>query len=146
LYPIETYLITGALEGHGASVFHYEPTVHALERLLELPHDFDMKTLAKRPDSLRVSSLIVFTSVWARSSAKYGDLTYAHALLEAGHMSENILLVSTALGLRTRPMAGFDDALVTNILDLDEDCEQAVHSITISGHASDHVEQEHFDD
>lgn len=131
LYPIETYVLSTALGTEAPGVFHYDPSRHVLERLWGLPSGFDIKSLAPQPPDLRFSSLIVFTSVWARSTAKYGDLAYQHALLEAGHMSENILLVGTALGLALRPHAGFDDALVQELLDLDES-EQAVHTITVS--------------
>ena len=131
LYPIETYLISTALESESPGVFHYNPTDHSLERLWNLPEDFLMKDIAKSPESLKLSSLIVFTSVWDRSSAKYGDLAYQHALLEAGHMSENILLVATALGLNARPYAGFNDERIAELLDLDEDLEQTVHTITL---------------
>jgi SagB-type dehydrogenase family enzyme len=131
LYPIETYLISIALESQKPGVFHYNPTKHALERLWDVPPDLDMKELAKHPESLPVSNLLVFTSVWKRSSAKYGDFTYGVALLEAGHMSENILLMGTALGLKLRPYAGFDDARIAELLDLDELEEQTVHTVTI---------------
>lgn len=131
LYPIETYLISTALESQAPAVFHYNPTDHALERLWSLPPDFDMKTVAKNPASLTLSTLIVFTSVWKRSSAKYGDLAFLHALLEAGHMSENILLVGSALNIKTRPYAGFDDGEISLLLDLDESEEQTVHTITV---------------
>jgi SagB-type dehydrogenase family enzyme len=131
LYPIETYLISSALEDDTPAVYHYDPTMHALERLWDLPQTFVMKDIAKRPESLSISSMIVFTSVWKRSGAKYGDLAYLHSLLEAGHMSENILLVGGALGLQSRPYAGFSDTLVSQLLDLNEDMEQAVHSITL---------------
>lgn len=131
LYPIETYLISTALESHTPAVYHYNPTHHALERLWDLPNRFAIKDIAKHPESLRLSSLLVFTSLWQRSSAKYGDLAYPHALLEAGHMSENILLVGCALGLSVRPYAGFDDARITQLLDLDEEKEQPVHTVTM---------------
>ena len=134
LYPIETYMITSALEGFPPSVFHYHPTEHALERLWNLPADRDVKSYARKPDELVFPSLIVFTSVWHRSTAKYGDLAFLHALLEAGHMSENIVLTTTAMGLESRPMAGFDDDGLVQILDLDEEFEQPVHSIVL-GHA-----------
>lgn len=131
LYPIETYLVTQALEESGPAVFHYNPNIHALEKLWEMPRDLPLKDLVKQPPDLLFSSLIVFTAVWKRSSAKYGDFTYTPALLEAGHMSENILLVSTALGLKTRPMAGFDDDLLISLLDLDPEDEQPVHTIAM---------------
>ena len=133
LYPIETYLISVALESQISGVFHYNPIKHSLECLWDLPPHFNMKDVAKNPRSLPLSTLIVFTSVWRRSSAKYGDLAYLHALLEAGHMSENILLTGCALGLNVRPYAGFNDALIEQLLDLDSEREQPVHTITLCG-------------
>jgi len=131
LYPVETYLISMAIEGEEPGAYHYNPSTHALERLWDISRDFDMKSIAKHPAELPLSTLIVFTSYWRRSAAKYGDLSYLHALIEAGHMSENILLVATALGLRTRPYAGFNDDDIARILDVDTDEEQPVHSITL---------------
>lgn len=131
LYPVETYLISKAIEGQTPGAYHYNPSAHALERLWDIPADFDMKSIAPYPSELPLSSLIVFTSVWRRSAMKYGDLAYQHALIEAGHMSENVLLVATALGLRTRPYAGFQDEIIASILDLDTGEEQPVHSITL---------------
>jgi SagB-type dehydrogenase family enzyme len=131
LYPIETYLIGTTLESHAPAIFHYNPTTHALEKLWDLPAQFNIKNLAKQPDTLPLSALIVFTSVWKRSSAKYGDLTYLHSLLEAGHMSENVLLVATAAGIDARPYAGFSDDKIAELLDLDEAEEQVVHTVTI---------------
>lgn len=132
LYPIETYLISTQLEGAAPGVFHYHPTAHALERLWALPSGFYLKDIISKQDTLNPSALIVFTSVWNRSSAKYGDLSYLHALLEAGHMSENVLLLSTALDLETRPYAGFDDQRITELLDIDLELEEPVHTITLS--------------
>ncbi len=131
LFPIETYLFASALEGALPGVFHYNPTTHSLERLWGMPVETHVRNLVKGPESLSLSALIVFTSVWKRSSAKYGDFTYPLALLEAGHMSENILLISAALEFETRPMAGFDDDAVSRLLDLDGENEQPVHSITL---------------
>ena len=90
-----------------------------------------IKELARHPEDLLFSSLLIFTAVWKRSSAKYGDFTYTLALLEAGHMSENVILTAGALDLRTRPMAGFDDDRILSLLDLDPEEEQPVHTITM---------------
>lgn len=144
LYPVETYLIATQIEGTTPGIFHYHPTTHALERLWALPHDFEMGQLMPKSESLNPSALIVFTGVWKRSSAKYGDLSYLHTLLEAGHMSENILLMATALGLETRPYAGFDDELLARLLDIDAESEQALHTITLSKSSYPHnVRAEH---
>ncbi len=132
LYPIETYVIAADIEGATGGIFHYNPSDHALAKLWKLPHTVSMKDLAKKPEWLIPAALIVFTSVWKRSSAKYGELAYQHALLEAGHMSENVLLVAEALHLEARPYAGFDDARIAELLDLDEENEQTVHTVILS--------------
>lgn len=132
LYPVETYFVTTALEESGAGVYHYHPASHSLEKLWDLPHSFDIKSIVPKPPELVPSSVLIFTSVWNRSSAKYGDFTYPLALLEAGHMSENCLLVATALGLNTCPLAGFNDKAVMSILDIDENYEQPLQVISVN--------------
>jgi SagB-type dehydrogenase family enzyme len=132
LFPVETYLVATRIEKTEPGIFHYNPTAHGLETLWPLPPEFDMKQIIMKPDTLNPSALIIFTSVWTRSSAKYGDLAYQHALIEAGHMAQNVLLMSAALDLETRPYAGFNDAEIARLLDLDEEYEQPVYAITLS--------------
>lgn len=132
LYPVETYLFGAIDQSSLPAVFHYEPSAHALEKLWDLPKQFSIKELYRVPETLYFSAFLVFTSVWQRSSAKYGELAYSHGLVEAGHMSQNILLVATALGLESRPIAGFNDELIIRELDLDPEEEQPVHCIALS--------------
>ncbi|NBV77474.1 SagB/ThcOx family dehydrogenase [bacterium] len=131
LYPIETYLITTSVLDLVPGAFHYNPTHHALERLLTLEENFAVTSCIPGHKNLAVNTLLVFTSVWERSSAKYGHLSFIHGLLEAGHMSQNILLLATARGIPARPMAGFDDTTILKLLDLNPEVEQPVHSITL---------------
>jgi len=70
--------------------------------------------------------------VWGRSAAKYGDFAYVLALLEAGHISQNLLLAATALGLSTRPLAAFDAPAIETLLDLDPAHEQVVLTILLA--------------
>lgn len=131
LYPVETYLIGKVLDTHPSGVFHYHPKVHALEFLWETPSSFAMSQIIRSPSVALTPLLIVFTSVWSRSSVKYGDLAYSHTLIEAGHMAENILLTATALSMGTRAIAGYDDGTLTELLDLDERNEQPIYSILL---------------
>jgi len=120
LYPIETYLIAPKItDAKESGVFHYHPTAHALEHLTELPTSFDMEKLMPNHGGLSTASVILFTSVWDRSAVKYGDFAYVLALLEAGHMSENVLLTATAMDLGARPLGGFNDVLAVHLLDID---------------------------
>lgn len=131
LYPVETYLLLpqkGELE---AGVYHYNPTDHSLERLWDIPPEIDIARLVNGPEEFSMSGLLIFTSVWSRSSPKYGDFSYVLGLLEAGHMSENILLVGTALNFPMRPIEGYNDRAINELLDLDTENEQVVQTIMI---------------
>lgn len=131
LYPIETYLF-GQVDSFSPSVFHYHPKTHALERLWELPVHAGVNDLFFYPEDEAVSpaaAAIVFTAVWERSATKYGDFAYNLALLEAGHVAQNMLLLAAAHNINARPMAGFKDSIVSDMLAIDPNNEQAVYSI-----------------
>ena len=130
LYPVETYLIGKVLEDFSPGAFHYHPTAHALEHLWDVAPDFKMTDLTRSPSTPLSQVLLVFTAVWARSSMKYGDWAYHLAMLEAGHMAQNILLTATATQTQARPVGGFDDS-INELLDLDLR-EQAIYSILLS--------------
>lgn len=131
LYPVETYLIGTVLDGYPSGVFHYHPKAHALEFLWGTPPTFSMSEVIRSANVALAPLLIVFTSVWNRSSIKYGDLAYSHGLIEAGHMAENVLLVATSLSMATRPIAGFDDRTISELLDLDAQVEQPIYSLLL---------------
>ena len=131
LYPIETYLIGNVLIDRPSGIFHYHPKAHALEFLWETPATFSMTDILRAPYLPPAPSLVVFTSVWSRSSIKYGDFAYSHGLIETGHMAENILLAATALRIGARPVSGCDDRTIIELLDLDEQIEQPVYSVLL---------------
>lgn len=131
LYPIETYAIGTVLDAHSREVYHYDPVHHALERLWAIPKTTPMKHLFRGSVTPLSEVALVFTATWQRSEKKYGRFAYELALLEAGHMAQNILLSAAALGIAARPVAGFDDTMMESILDIDTDCEQAVYAIML---------------
>ena len=129
LFPIETYLIGNVVKDEKPGVYHYRPQEHALERLWDA--DVDMGRIFRGPDTPSPPILIVFSAVWERGSAKYGDFNYYHALIECGHMAQNLLLVGTALGMAMRPHSGFTDEVVAEYLDIDQKREQVVYSLML---------------
>lgn len=130
LYPIETYLL-GQIEGQDTFVYHYNPTKHSLEELWAI-EEKDLERLMLSKNTPTSDLFLVFTAMWERSSYHYADLAYSHCLLEAGHMAQNVLLVATALGLKTRPISGFDDDLLSETLDLNQKKEQPVYGIFLA--------------
>lgn len=129
LYPIEIYIISTALDRNPPSVMHYAPDGHALEILWPLPNTVAIGDLFRNEADTPATGLIILTSVWRRSSDKYGDFSYILALLEAGHVSQNLLLTLTALAIPSCPLSGFNDERISHLLDLNPDEEQVIHAI-----------------
>lgn len=52
--------------------------------------------------------------------SKYGKLSYKLALLEAGHICQNLQMVAASLGLNSVPLGGFYDDYVKQLLKLEQ--------------------------
>ena len=70
--------------------------------------------------SAQDSSAIVFiTALFERTTFKYGSRGYRFALLEAGHVAQNLDLAAAGLGLATLNVGGFVDRQIDDLLGLD---------------------------
>lgn len=74
---------------------------------------------------------IVITAMPWRSRFKYGHRATRFALIEAGHVAQNVQLVATAMGLGSRPLGGFCDDEVNELLGLDSVNEFALYVLPV---------------
>jgi SagB-type dehydrogenase family enzyme len=132
LYPIETYALALAIEGLASGVYHYLPLDHALEHLrpasgIEVAAPaFPPTLLAGRPPLI-----LALAVIFARTQQKYRERGYRFALLEAGHIAQNIVLTAAALGLGAVCVGGFWDEPFNSILGLEPSEEAAVYSVFV---------------
>lgn len=135
LYPLELYLVTPATESRGVEecdLWHYEPNTHILEYLYRAKVADIRAAFVQFPATM--PSVVAFlTGVIPRLTWKYGDRAYRYALLEAGHVGQNLILAATALNLVSCPIVSFYDDVVHNLLDADGISEVVLYSFFI-GH------------
>jgi SagB-type dehydrogenase family enzyme len=62
---------------------------------------------------------------------KYGERGYRYALLDAGHLAQNILLCCSSLGLAAMPTCAFADDELNELLGLDGCNEAAIYAIAL---------------
>jgi SagB-type dehydrogenase family enzyme len=62
---------------------------------------------------------VLFTAVLERPRRKYGERGYRLALLEAGHIAQNLCLVAAALELGSMNVCGFFDDRLNAALSID---------------------------
>lgn len=132
-YPLELYCAVRNVQGIEAGIYHYFVTDSALERIggeYEL-NAFDQALTY--PWSREAAVAILATAVWNRNTIKYADFGYKIIMLEAGHLVQNILLVSTGLGLKSCPLGGFLIDPISQILNINPFDEAPVH-LSVIGH------------
>jgi SagB-type dehydrogenase family enzyme len=78
--------------------------------------------------------MVCLAGSFRRHERKYGEGGYRMLVAEAGHISQNVVLAATALGLSARPFGGVFDDLLNHDLGLNGSDEQYLLSVLI-GHA-----------
>jgi SagB-type dehydrogenase family enzyme len=121
MYPLELYLIARNVAGVDPGTYHFQPVGHGLEQVRDAipPPALHGYLFMNQPYVVEASVTLVMTAVFERSLKKYGDRGYRYALIEAGHVAQNISLVCAALGLAGCPLGGFFDIEVAQLLKLD---------------------------
>ena len=100
-------------------------------------HDKSIVTAAlpvERAMVAAVSAMVCLVGHFPRHECKYGQGGYRMMVAEAGHISQNLVLTATALGLSARPFGGVFDDLLNEDLGLEEEREQFLLSVLV-GHA-----------
>lgn len=131
-YPIELYILAWNVTGLEAGVYHYNIQRHGLERYVW--ETFDKENIASLVSYDFVatgSALVIMTGVFPRTTAKYGSRGYRYALLEAGHIGQNMYLLSGYTGIQVRALAGTHDTEIEKLLNVDGTYESLVYAIAL---------------
>jgi len=110
LGSVEVYPIVLNVEGVLPGIYHYDSVWHDLALLRQgLVLTWLREHVFYQMEFSTPSVALVLTASVGRLAAKYGLRAYRLALLDVGHVSQNIYLASTALGLTVCATAGFID-------------------------------------
>jgi SagB-type dehydrogenase family enzyme len=132
LYPIETYLVCGELNGLEAGVYHFNPGDFALRRLRAGDYrGFLAGASGSDPDVVAAPAVLVFSAITWRSSWKYRDRSYRYHYWDNGMMLANALAVSAAHRLPARVVMGFVDRGVNLLIGTDGQNELALSLLTL---------------
>src|SRR5262249_26071512 len=127
LYHVDLYLVTAALPGVDAGVWHYGPQDHALRRLRPGDHRAVLVDAAAGDPAVAAAPVVaVYTSTFWRNAWKYRARTYRHCFWDAGTILANLLALAAAAGIPSHVVQAFADADVNRLLDLDVEREVAL--------------------
>ena len=112
LYPMDIYAVVGqdSVEKMEAGVFHYQPDGHSLS--LVTPSDVREKVARAALSQMwiaRAPLSMVITAEFKRVTIKYKKRGVIYAVIEAGHMGQNLFLQAEALGLKAGIVGAFHE-------------------------------------
>lgn len=146
-HPFETYLLVQHVEGLQPGAYHYLPINHQLEFLhpvedlaATISISLDEQNWAAKASVIFYWSFVPYRCEW-----RYGITAHGPALIDAGHVGQNLYLACAALGLGTCAIAAFDRQICDSLFGLDGEEEFTVYSApvgTIS--ASDQRQEKAF--
>lgn len=132
LYPLEVYPFAWRIAGLRRGLYHFDPLRRVLERLRAGDEREAVLARTVYPEPVGgCATLLAVTAVFWRTRFKYGLRGYRFALMEAGHLVQNVLLAATALGLGAVPLSGFYDRPMDELLELDGVNESMVYAVAV---------------
>ena len=131
LYPLDLYVLARRVSAAASGLYHYDPLRHVLERL-PLRTDTDAAGLTAYPELIEPAAAVVLvTAMFWRTRFKYALRGYRFALLEAGHLGQNLMLAASALGLAVVPVGGVYDRRIEDLLGVDGVNESLVYVFSL---------------
>jgi SagB-type dehydrogenase family enzyme len=123
LQALELYLVTWTGGWLPAGGYHYDRRGHWLSQVVWGDQWMQWRDLVPSLGMLEGGALLwVLVGDGRRVAQKYAERGYRFLLLEAGHLMQNLCLLSASLGLCTVPLGGFlERAIARRLALLDED-------------------------
>lgn len=136
MYANDLYLVVNRVRGLNPGLYHYSAQKHALhvvfERAIDLNDYFYDQTAqggVERGSLEKAAFAVVYASFMRKVSYKYGERAWKLALLEAGHIGQNLYLTATALdGVLITSVGGCKESDLQAILPIDPGSEKILYA------------------
>ena len=132
LYPLEIYFYSSPHNEIKPGIYHYNPITNVISFIREGNFNNKIAEAVIYESVIKNAALILFiTSVFDRSIFKYNNRGYRFALMEAGHLVQNVDLICTAMKLALVNIGGFYDREVDHFLGLDGINHSTIYMVSV---------------
>jgi SagB-type dehydrogenase family enzyme len=122
LQALELYLVSWTDGWLPSGAYHYDRAGQWLAQVVASTQREAWRELVPSLDLVEGGALLwVLVGDGQRVARKYGERGYRFLLLEAGHLMQNLCVLSESLGLCTVPLGGFLECAIARRLVLPED-------------------------
>lgn len=132
-HEFETYLMLRKVDGLEPGAYHYLPMEHALE-FLHPVEDIDAAicdSLCGQSWAAKANVVFYWSMVAYRAEWRYGIYAARPAMIDIGHVGQNLYLASTGLGLGCCAIAAFAHETCCDLFGLDGKEEYIVYTIPV---------------
>ena len=129
LYPIDVYAVVGknSVGELAQGVYRYDPPRHSIEKRVDADAREDVALASLRQMWIATAPVIlVLTAEYSRITVKYGERGKRYAMIEVGHIGQNIFLQCEALGLSAGIVGAFYDTQVARAVNTQENHEPLI--------------------
>ena len=134
LYPLDIFFHTKCVPELKPGLYHYNPC-HNCVRLLreeDLTEQLaETLIFMQRNLALDCSIMFLMAALFERSIFKYGARGYRFIMMEAGHVAQNLNLVTNALGLGSVNICGYYDQEVDELLGMDGLTQSTIYMVAV---------------
>ena len=132
-YPITLYVSANNIDNLEPGLYRYQSKCHRLRLVKPGNHRQNVFDNAMRQRwAFAASAIIIFSANASKIAAKYKNHPRDSALLEAGHISQNVYLQCTSLDIGVVAIGGFSRAGIHALLELPKD-EEVIY-LNLVGH------------
>ncbi len=138
LYAGEVYVVAERVKGIAPGAYSYSVMEHALVPVNADARLADVAAALERPSEVEgAAAAILLTNVFARYRGRYANRGYRYALIDSGHIGENLRLAAAESGLGERAPLRWEDDQLNGLLRIDGRAEAVcdVHLIGKAGAA-----------
>lgn len=120
-HEFETYLLIRRVEGLPVGFYHYLPMTHELEliRKTDNAEGFVIDSLSGQRWTAKASVVFYYAVDCYRAEWRYGIYAHRVMLIDAGHITENLYLTATALGLGSCAIGAVEGRMADEAFGLD---------------------------
>lgn len=134
LHPVGVLLVALQVEGIVAGTsLRYDPVPHTLAAGAVLPVDSWLLTLCGLASTRPAAVALLIVDLSRPSVSRYAERGYRFALLEAGHLAQNLMLVAAEAGLGSLAVGAVEEEVLRRGRVLAHDYEVVVYAVAL-GH------------
>ena len=132
-HEFETYLLVRRVDGLQSGAYHYLPMEHALEFLHPVSdmEDAITRSLSGQKWAEKANVVFYWSIVPYRAEWRYGIYAHRVAMIDVGHVGQNLYIACTGAGLGTCAIAAFSHEVCNAIFGLDGEEEYVVYTAPV---------------